>query len=124
MRQVSPLPFALPVALPAALPVVGGFARRLLADDLPDLPTDRRDEAVAFIARRIDTMPEFTRLGVLLIGMTFRTLLALPGGWRLATVVSRLPIPLFGEFPRLVRSLGYAYVWERWPATTPSGGAA
>lgn len=105
-----------------ALPVVGGFAHRLLADDLPDLPADQRREVVEFVARRIDTIPEFTRFGVLVIGSVFRVILALPSGWPLARFVSRLPIPLVGEFPRLIRSLGYAYVWERWPATTPTGG--
>jgi hypothetical protein len=104
-----------------ALPVVGGFADRLLAGDLPDLPSERRSEVVSFVARRIDTMPDFTRLGVLVIGAAFRALLALPGGWTLARAVTRLPIPLVGEFPRLVRSLGFAYVWEHWPATTPTG---
>jgi len=105
-----------------ALPVVGGFADRLLAGDLPDLPAARRGEVVSFVARRIDTMPDFTRLGVLVIGASFRLLLALPGGWSIARFVTRLPIPLVGDFPRLVRSLGYAYVWEHWPATTPTGG--
>ena len=34
------------------------------------------------------------------------------------------PLPLVGEFPRLVRSLGFAYIWETWPDTSPSGAPA
>lgn len=104
-----------------ALPVVGRFAERLLADDLPDLPADRRRDVVGFVARRIDTLPDFTRLGVLLIGSVYAVVLSLPAGWRIARLVMRLPLPLFAEFPRLVRSLGYAYVWEHWPDTTSTG---
>ena len=104
--------------------VVGGFAERLLAADLPDLPADRRREVVAFIARRVDTLPSFTRFGVLAIGSVFRVLLAVPGGWGLASVVMRLPLPFVGEYPRLMRSLGFAYVWEHWPTTGPSGAPA
>ena len=104
-----------------ALPVVGSFAQRLLLADLPDLPAARRTEVVAFIARRVDGLPSFTRFGVLLLGCFFRVLLAVPGGWRLASLLTRLPLPLVAEYPRLIRSLGFAYVWENWPATTASG---
>ena len=107
-----------------ALPIVGGFAHRLLAADLPDLPHDRRSEVVGFVARRVDGLPSFTRFGVLLIGTVFRGLLALPGGWAAAGAALRLPLPLVAEYPRLVRSLAYAYVWETWPATSPTGGPA
>jgi hypothetical protein len=107
-----------------ALPVVGTFAERLLADDLPDLTAERRHEVVTFIAHRVDTLPSFTRFGVLLIGTTFRILMAVPGGWALSGIVMRLPLPFVGEYPRLVRSLGFAYVWEHWPSTTPTGAAA
>lgn len=105
-----------------ALPVVGAFAERLLAADLPDLPAQRRREVVEFVARRVDSMPSFTRFGVLAIGSVFRLLLALPGGWTMAKVLMALPVPFVGEYPRLTRSLGYAYVWEHWPRTTPTGG--
>lgn len=107
-----------------ALPVVGGFAERLLAVDLPELPADRRREVVAFIAHRVDTMPSFTRFGVLAIGTVFAALLAVPGGWGVATLLMRLPLPFVGEYPRLMRSLGFAYVWEHWPTTTPTGSPA
>jgi hypothetical protein len=107
-----------------AQPVVGTFAERLLVADLPDLPADRRREVVAFIAHRIDTLPSFTRFGVLAIGSVFHLLLALPAGWSLASALMKLPLPFVGEYPRLMRSLGFAYVWEHWPSTTPSGADA
>lgn len=107
-----------------ALPVVGPFADRLLMADLPDLPADRRREVVGFVARRVDTLPSFTRFGVLLLGTVFRPLVSLPGGWALSNVLFRLPLPFVGEYPRLMRSLGFAYVWEHWPTTTPTGAPA
>ena len=107
-----------------ALPVVGSFAERLLASDLPDLPAPARREVVAFIARRVEGLPSFTRFGVYVLGYVFRTLLAVPGGWGLARVVMKLPLPLVSEYPRLMRSLAFAYVWEHWPSTTPSGALA
>ena len=106
-----------------ALPVVGSFAERLLAADLPDLAPARRREVIGFIAHRVDHLPSFTRFGVLLLGSVFRGLLAVPGGWAVARIVMKLPLPLVAEYPRLVRSLGFAYVWEHWPTTTPTGTA-
>jgi hypothetical protein len=107
-----------------ALPVVGSFAERLLAGDLPDLPAVERHEVVEFVARRVDSMPSFTRFGVLAIGSAFRLLMAVPGGWGLAKILMALPVPFVGEYPRLTRSLAVAYVWERWPDTTPTGAHA
>jgi len=104
-----------------ALPVVATFAERLLALDLPDLPSSSRRAAVAFVGHRVDTLPSFTRFGVLLLGSVFRALLALPGGWSLARLVMRLPLPLVAEYPRLIRSLSFAYIWEHWPHTSPTG---
>jgi hypothetical protein len=107
-----------------ALPVVGPFAERLLIDDLPRLATDRRREVVAFVAHRVDTLPSFTRFGVLVIGSVFRVLVSFPGGWGVAKALMRLPLPFVAEYPRLIRSLSFAYVWEHWPATTPAGDEA
>lgn len=117
----------MPVLMPSsvsqvpALPVVGPFAERLLVDDLPRLPAGRRREVVAFVAHRVDTLPSFTRFGVLVIGSVFRVLVSFPGGWGLTKVLMRLPLPFVAEYPRLIRSLSFAYVWEHWPATTPAG---
>jgi hypothetical protein len=107
-----------------ALPVVGSFAERLLVHDLPDLRPEQRRAVIAFIAHRVDSLPSFTRFGVLVIGSAFRMLVAVPGGWLVAKVVMKLPLPFVGEYPRLMRSLGFAYVWEHWPTTTPTGAAA
>jgi hypothetical protein len=38
--------------------------------------------------------------------------------------LSRRPLPLIGEYFRLIRSLSFAYVWETWPDTQPDGGIA
>lgn len=105
----------------SAFTVVGEIADRILVDDLPQLPDDRRHLVVQFIAKRIDVMPGVTRAGVLIIGAALRVLSTVPGGWRVARALMRLPIPLVGEFPRLVRSLAVAYIWETWPASLPSG---
>ena len=118
---ISQLPFHLLMRQVPALPVLGSFAERLLAADLPDLPAAKRTEAVAFIAHRVEGLPSFTRFGVYLLGYVFRTLTALPGGWGLAKMIMKLPLPLVAEYPRLIRSLAFAYVWEHWPATTPTG---
>ena len=64
------------------------------------------------------------RLGVVVIAAIFRTLLLVPGSSAFVRFVARVPLPLFGEYVRLIRSLGYAYVWETWPDTLPSGAAA
>jgi len=105
-------------------PVVGPFADRLLEGDLPALPTERRRAAVTFIIRRVDGLPSFTRFGVMVISSCFRLLLALPGGWPAARWLTSKPLPLLAEYPRIVRSLGYAYIWETWPATLPDGAPA
>ena len=105
----------------SAAPVVGSFAERLLIADLPDLQPTRRREVVTFIAHRVDSLPSFTRFGVLAIGSVFHLLLAVPGGWGVAKALMRLPLPFVSEYPRLMRSLGFAYVWEHWPNTSPTG---
>ena len=101
--------------------IVGPFAEHLLTADLPQLPSARRHDVVQFIERRMATVPSFTRFGVMVIGLFYRVLLAVAGGRTvLRFLVARL-LPLLGEYPRLVRSLGYAYIWERWPDTMPTG---
>lgn len=117
------MPLLMPssVAQVPALPVVGPFAERLLIDDLPRLLPERRREVVAFVGHRVDTLPSFTRFGVLAIGSVFRVLVAVPGGWGIAKILMRLPLPFVAEYPRLMRSLSFAYVWEHWPLTTPDG---
>ena len=118
---ISQLRFHLLMRQVPALPVVGSFAERLLAVDLPDLAPAKRREVIGFVAHRVDSLPSFTRFGVLVLGSIFRGLVAVPGGWGVARIVMKLPLPLVAEYPRLIRSLGFAYVWEHWPDTTPTG---
>lgn len=104
-------------------PLVGPFADRLLLLDLPGLDAGRRRQVVAFTTRRVDGLPSVMRIGVLAIATAVRLLLALPGGNAVVRFLARTPLPLVGEYVRMVRSLGYAYVWETWPDSRPDGSA-
>lgn len=112
-----------PMRAVGSAPLVATFADRYLEWVLPGLPPSRRQEVVTFVCRRIDAMPSLTRLGALGVAGVFRMLLALPAGESLARHVAEQPIPVLAEYPRLVRSLGWAYVWETWPDTHPDGRA-
>jgi hypothetical protein len=104
-----------------SLPLVGPFADRLLAIDLPALDDQRRDQVVAFTAGRVDGMPSVMRIGVFTIAAAVRVIMLMPGGRGVVGVLARRPLPLLGEYVRLVRSLGYTYIWEHWPDTRPDG---
>jgi len=101
---------------------VARFADGLLETDLPLLTDERRRETVDFIGRRVRMLPSITRFGVLTIGALVDVAGTVAGHDRTRRVVTRLPVPLLSEYPRLVRSLGYAYIWETWPDTTVDGG--
>lgn len=101
--------------------IVGPFADLLLTTDLPQLPHDRRAEVVQFVQRRAEGVPSFTRFGVTMIGLLYRALMLMPFGSRATRLLMTWPLPVLGEYPKLVRSLGYAYIWERWPDTLPDG---
>jgi hypothetical protein len=103
---------------------VGRFADGLLAHDLPALPVDRRSDTVRFIERRVAVLPSVTRFGVRLIGLVVDLAAKVIGRDRVRAVVLKLPLPLLSEYPRLVRSLGYAFVWETWPDTQFDGAVA
>ena len=103
--------------------IVGPFAELLLAADLPDLLPQRRSEVVQFVQRRASAVPSFTRFGVTVIGLFYRLLIAAPGGRAVARFLMSRSLPVLGEYPRLIRSLGYAYIWEHWPDTSPTGAA-
>jgi hypothetical protein len=102
-------------------PPVGRFADVLLAGDLPGLPDDRRERTTEFVEQRVSTLPSFTRFGVVVISFSVDLLGRVVGLDRVASLVSAKPLPLLAEYPRLVRSLGYAFIWETWPDTRPSG---
>lgn len=109
-------------SVPSA-PLVGPFADRLLALDFPALELARREQAIAFAIRRVDGLPSVMNAGVLLIAALFHLLLKLPGNDAILRFFARTPLPLLGEYVRLVRSLGYAYIFETWPDTRPDGSA-
>jgi hypothetical protein len=102
---------------------ISRFADGLLASDLPRLAPDRRHAAVEFIGRRVAVLPSITRFGVLFIARTVDIAATVVGQDRVCRIVVKLPLPLLSEYPRLVRSLGFAYVWESWPDTSVDGGA-
>lgn len=99
----------------------GRFAQRLLAAELPDLPDLARDDTVRFVCRRAGQMPGPLRLGV--TGLTLGVGIAqrLAGEQRTDDLLRRTELPLLGELARMVRSLGFTYVWETWPDTSPTG---
>ena len=101
---------------------VGCFADSLLARDLPALDDARRHEAVDFIERRVEVLPSVTRLGVVIISSAVDLVRRVGGTERMLDLATGLALPLLSEYPRLVRSLGYTYVWETWPDTGPDGG--
>jgi hypothetical protein len=105
-------------------PPVGRFADVLLSIDLPDLPDERRAQVTEFIEQRVSTLPSFTRFGVVVISFTVDLVSRVIGLDRAAALVTAKPLPLLAEYPRLVRSLGYAFIWETWPDTRPTGAAA
>jgi hypothetical protein len=45
-----------------------------------------------------------------------------PGGRAVARWLSIHPLPIVGEYPRLIRSLTFAFVFETWPHTQADGG--
>jgi hypothetical protein len=103
---------------------VGKFAEVLLAADLPALNAARRDAAVAFIQRRVLILPSFTLLGVAMIALGVDLVGRVVGLARVARFIASRPLPLLAEYPRLIRSLGYAYIWETWPDTSWLGGSS
>lgn len=103
--------------------VVAPTCEAVLGHDLPGLHEYRRREVVDFVCRRLSTLPVHMRWGVAVIAVVV-------DGWRRTTGTNRLialsnrPLPLLGEYFRLLRSLSIAYVWETWPDTRPDGRAA
>lgn len=92
----------------------------VIGHDLPGLPDDRRREVVAFVDHRFRTLPHHMRLGVAVLDAVFSAVHRLVGVPRFASF-SRVRLPLVAEYFRLVRSLGYAFVWEKWPDTAADG---
>jgi hypothetical protein len=102
----------------------GLFADRLLTLELPDLPPTSRLEAVEFVCRRARQVPTPLRLGIIVLSSGMGLAQRLLGLDRTTGFVRRSTLPLVGELPRMVRSLGFAYIWETWPETSPTGSPA
>ncbi len=99
----------------------GQFADRLLCIELPDLPDDRRDDAVAFTCRRANEVPTPLRVGVTMLSVGAGFAGSTIGADRTAAWLRTTRLPFVGELARMVRSLAFAYVWETWPRTSQTG---
>lgn len=99
----------------------GVFADRLLALELPDLPDDRRADAVEFACRRANEVPSPLKLGISIlaaaVGLAQRAL----GVGTTTSFLQGTSLPFVGELARMVRSLAFAFIWETWPSTSPTG---
>jgi hypothetical protein len=100
---------------------LGQFADCLLTIELPDLPEPARIDTVAFVCRRANQIPSPLRLGLSLVCVGVGLLQRLAGVERTTRALQSSGLPLLGELPRMVRSLGFAYIWETWPDASPSG---
>ena len=102
----------------------GVFAHALLASELPDLSDERRARTVAFVCRRARAVPAPLRLGITAISIGTSVGQRAFGVGRTTAFLQATTLPFVGELARMVRSLGFAFVWETWPTTTPTGAAA
>ncbi len=102
----------------------GQFAWRLLESELPDLPGDRRAEVVAFASRRANQIPTPLRLGIATLSVLVGAGCRVFGVDRTTAWLCRTHLPFVSELARMVRSLGFTYVWETWPTTSPTGAPA
>lgn len=100
--------------------VVAPTCDAVLDHDLPGLDVARRREVVDFVCRRLTTLPTHMRWGVAAIAVVVDAWRRTAGPQRLVAL-SKRPLPLLGEYFRLIRSLSIAYIWEKWPDTQPDG---
>ncbi len=101
--------------------LVAEFCDRVVAHDLPELPPHRRRAVVEFASRRIAGLPSPLTLAVGAVAAVVGGVGKLAGTARVAGILCDRPLPITGEYVRLVRSLAYAYVWETWPDTSVTG---
>ena len=100
------------------------FAGELLQRELPDLDTPRRTETVGFVVGRVRSLPTPLRLGVTLLVLVMAIARRMVAPERVTVFLCSTRLPLVGELARLVRSLGFTFVWETWPDTSPTGAVA
>jgi hypothetical protein len=101
----------------------GRFADRLLVDELPDLEPARRSETVTFVCRRAGELPTPLLFGVATMSIGTGIVARVVGMERVTDLLRGTRLPLVGELARMVRSLGFTFVWETWPDTSPTGEA-
>jgi hypothetical protein len=92
-----------------------------LGYELPELPDSARAEAVEFVCRRAQPVPTPHRLGVGILSVGVGALRRLVGPVRTTDFLRDTSLPFVGELARMVRSLGFTYVWETWPDSSPTG---
>lgn len=97
------------------------FADDLIARELPDLAASRRAETVAFVCRRVRSLPSPLLVGVTLLAVGVGVARRVVSADRVTSVLQTTRLPFVGELSRLVRSLGFTFIWETWPDTTPTG---
>lgn len=100
------------------------FAGELLERELPDLDVARRSETVGFVCRRVGSLPTPLVLGVTILVAVMGVARRIVGPERVTGFLRATRLPMVGELARLVRSLGFTYVWETWPDTSPTGAVA
>jgi hypothetical protein len=101
--------------------LVAEFCEQVVVHDLPDLPPDRRAASVAFATRRVAGLPSPMKVAVGFVAVAVGALARVAGTRRVVGVLAARPLPIAGEYLRLMRSLTYAFIWETWPDTSASG---
>lgn len=99
----------------------GRFAECLLVLELPDLPVDRLAVTVEFVCRRAEQVPGPLRAGVTVLAVATGVAERAVDPDRVVGFMRATELPLVGELARMVRSLAFAFVWETWPDTSPTG---
>ena len=66
-------------------------------------------------------MPSPLRIGLVLVCTGVALAQRVAGLDRTTRLLQASRLPLLGELPRMVRSLAFAFIWETWPDTSPSG---
>lgn len=123
---IVPTPSAATPGAPSSGPLrpdgpFGRFAAELLAVELPDLPDERRVSTVEFVCRRAAQVPAPLRLGIMVLSVLVGVARRCIGAERTTAFLRSTSLPFVGELARMVRSLGFAFVWETWPSTQPAG---
>lgn len=101
--------------------LVAEFCDQVLVHDLPELPAERRRPTVEFTTRRVAGLPSPMKLAVGAVALVIGAAGRIVGTRRIVALLAARPLPVAGEYVRLMRSLAYAYVWDTWPDTTHSG---